>query len=482
MKQLLLLLFSLASAFAFSQSNVGIGTTTPATGAILELSSPSKGLLLPRLSTAAMNTLGAAGPDGMLAYNTDQQGLFIRRNGTFVRLSDTSRPFVLPYSGSATNDNVLFQVQNFGFGGAFYGMTSSASNPAIKGESFGFSDGVQGNATSGNGIFGVAASGNGGYFSSTSGHALLTNTGKVGLGTLSPAYQLDVNGRMRIRHAGATPGIWLNKSNNTEGAFIGMVNDTTAGFWGNATSGNWRVAIDVKNGQMGIGTTDPAAPLSFASNVGNKISLWGSATGNHYGVGIQGSTMQLYTDISSSNISFGYGSSTSFSENVKFLGNGNVHIGGYNSWVNAQDNRKINFGDGDYVFLGEQDADDRLVLKAGSFDFKTGDVFVGVTDFTKAAGYKLRVNGKIIAEEVRVQLTGAWPDYVFNEGYQKLTIPQLEQYIKNNKHLPNIPSAAEVENNGQHIGELQKKMMEKIEELSLYIIELKKEIDSLKNK
>jgi hypothetical protein len=61
-----------------------------------------------------------------------------------------------------------------------------------------------------------------------------------------------------------------------------------------------------------------------------------------------------------------------------------------------------------------------------------------------------------------------------------LTLPQLEVYLKENKHLPNIPSAKEIESDGQHLGEIQRKMLEKIEELSLYVIELKKEIDSIK--
>ena len=116
-----------------------------------------------------------------------------------------------------------------------------------------------------------------------------------------------------------------------------------------------------------------------------------------------------------------------------------------------------------------------------------GTVYLGSPNldnenFAKGAGYKLRVFGKIISEEVRVQLTSAWPDYVFEEGYKKLTLPELETYLKENKHLPNVPSAADIDKDGQQLGEIQRKMLEKIEELSLYVIELKKEIDVLKLK
>jgi uncharacterized protein YaiE (UPF0345 family) len=112
---------------------------------------------------------------------------------------------------------------------------------------------------------------------------------------------------------------------------------------------------------------------------------------------------------------------------------------------------------------------------------QSGDFLIGTNNLTSGAGYKLRVGGKIFSEEVRVQLQSSWPDYVFDKRYKKLSIDELEKYVNENYHLPNIPSAAEVEKDGQHLGEIQRKMLEKIEELSLYVIELKKEIDLLKS-
>ena len=97
-----------------------------------------------------------------------------------------------------------------------------------------------------------------------------------------------------------------------------------------------------------------------------------------------------------------------------------------------------------------------------------------------ATGYKLAVSGKVICEELKVKLSGSWPDYVFDQDYKLPGLEEVEQYIKEHKHLPNIPAAAEIETNGMEVGEMQKKMMEKIEELTLYVIELKKELALLK--
>lgn len=121
----------------------------------------------------------------------------------------------------------------------------------------------------------------------------------------------------------------------------------------------------------------------------------------------------------------------------------------------------------------------------GYFDTKVfanairiGDV--GNEAEAESAGYKLCVDGKIICEELKVQDSGNWPDYVFSTDYKLSTLEEVEQQIKNDKHLPGIPSACEIEENGFFIGEMQKMLMEKVEELTLYVIELKKENKQLK--
>ena len=111
--------------------------------------------------------------------------------------------------------------------------------------------------------------------------------------------------------------------------------------------------------------------------------------------------------------------------------------------------------------------------------FDNGNVGIGI-DQTPFA--KLAVNGTICAEEIKVLLTtttdaACWPDYVFEENYNLMPIPQLEKWITTHGHLPDIPSQADVEVNGIDIGEMQGQLLRKVEELTLYIIEQNKTID-----
>lgn len=105
------------------------------------------------------------------------------------------------------------------------------------------------------------------------------------------------------------------------------------------------------------------------------------------------------------------------------------------------------------------------------------------------SGYKLSVGGDAIMEKVKVQAEGSWPDYVFSDGHPLLSLDELQQYIKEHGHLPGIPSAKEIEEERQDLGLIQQRLLEKIEELTLYVIDLKKEnqeqqaqIEALKTK
>ncbi|MGJ1457978.1 hypothetical protein [Sphingobacterium multivorum] len=94
---------------------------------------------------------------------------------------------------------------------------------------------------------------------------------------------------------------------------------------------------------------------------------------------------------------------------------------------------------------------------------------------------KLSVKGKIQAEEIKVTTTATeWPDYVFEGDYQLSSLQQLETFVKSNKHLPDMPTAKEVEQNGIQLGEMIKTLLKNNEELTLHVISLQKQIDELK--
>jgi hypothetical protein len=114
----------------------------------------------------------------------------------------------------------------------------------------------------------------------------------------------------------------------------------------------------------------------------------------------------------------------------------------------------------------------------------SGDVGIGTT----AQDAKLAVKGQVHAQEVKVDLSVPGPDYVFEKDYKLTSLEEIKNYIDQNKHLPEVPSAKELEKNGVLLGEMNMLLLKKIEELTLYVIELKKrdeaqqnEIEILKN-
>jgi hypothetical protein len=107
------------------------------------------------------------------------------------------------------------------------------------------------------------------------------------------------------------------------------------------------------------------------------------------------------------------------------------------------------------------------------------NIGIGDSSFTDGAvTYRLSVKGKVRAEEIKVY--SSWADYVFKNDYKLPDLKEVEAYIKENGHLQNVPSAKEVTENGLLLGEMAKIQQEKIEELTLYLIQQNKEIEELK--
>jgi len=95
---------------------------------------------------------------------------------------------------------------------------------------------------------------------------------------------------------------------------------------------------------------------------------------------------------------------------------------------------------------------------------------------TLSPSEKLSVNGKIRAKEIKVE-NANWPDFVFAKSYGLPTLKETEKHIKEKGHLPGIPSAEEVKANGVDLGDMNAKLLQKIEELTLYLIEQNRKIE-----
>ena len=128
-------------------------------------------------------------------------------------------------------------------------------------------------------------------------------------------------------------------------------------------------------------------------------------------------------------------------------------------------------GNGFHIWAGGYDGFHNTDMFIGS----SGEVGIGTTNPTN----KLEVNGTIRSKEVKVEAS-PWPDYVFEKDYELRSLEETEAYIKENKHLPEIPSAKEMEANGVALGEMNRLLLQKIEELTLHLIDKEKEIEHLK--
>jgi len=279
--------------------------------------------------------------------------------------------------------------------------------------------------------------------------------------------------------------------------------------------GTERIQLHDDKLRMNVGTEMYfAADFSVIGSPGDKISLNGNNIGdsNITGFGYETSSyvdgIGVYTldnlsykaegghrwytdgDVSASSMvlnRFGNLGLGTTAPNVRFTVEGGedakpdqggyAQFGDFDSYNVVIDDNEImarNNGDVSHLYL-QRDGGDLLACNSG------GSVGIGLSSLADIpTGYLLVVDGNVIAEEVRVELSGDWPDYVFQDNYQLRSIEELKQSIRENGHLPGIPSASEVENTGLHLGDMQKRMMEKIEELSLYIIQLNDENKALK--
>jgi hypothetical protein len=241
------------------------------------------------------------------------------------------------------------------------------------------------------------------------------------------------------------------------------------------------------DGNVGIGTTSPQAKLDV---VGGDINIYGTKYST------SGDRARLYFGDYKANIAAVYDYGLYFSpansdDAMVIRQSGNVGIGtanpqakldvrGAGSSNGAWKGRIVASGENNAVVLGEYNgkawfgahnagltAWTDLIMQADG-----GNIGVGTT----VPDQKLTVKGKIHAEEVIVDLNVPVADYVFAKDYDLMPLHKVEQYVQKNSHLPDIPSATEIKEQGLSMGEMQNKLLKKIEEQTLYIISLNKQI------
>ncbi|KKM23174.1 hypothetical protein LCGC14_1617880 [marine sediment metagenome] len=208
-----------------------------------------------------------------------------------------------------------------------------------------------------------------------------------------------------------------------------------------------------------------------------------------YNIGISGTLFEL-----------GNGTSTSNRKNaITVLNNGNVGIGESSPTLGQlQINpTTVDQHHGITIYAGGSTArsyvksdggtDYDWYMTRGGVDGKgiliTKDGFVGIGTTSVPSDYHLAVDGGIIAEEVFVELSGDWwPDHVFQKDYNLMSLAELENYVTINNHLPDVPSEGDIRQEGINLGKMDALLLQKIEELTLYVILLKKENSEMRNK
>jgi hypothetical protein len=258
---------------------------------------------------------------------------------------------------------------------------------------------------------------------------LYFNGGNVGIGTATPTAKLEVvgggwgtvdfkvNGRVKSGDANNTGGYWAGDQ-----VFMGQASaPNTFGVW--TGSVDWAMVINGSR-NVGIGTTSPTTRLQVQGQGGHQSDIVVNGRIKSGDATNQGGLI---------------------AGNSVFMGQAPYDPNGFTVWTN-----------GDY----------RMVINS------TGNVGIG-THYP--GNFKLAVEGVVGAREIKVQNT-AWADHVFDSAYQLMPLDSVAAHIRAKGHLPGLPSQAEVEAaGGVPLGQTQVKLLEKIEELTLYLLELKKQ-------
>ena len=425
MKKILTLALAIGCGVALGQKadNVGIGTTKPDPSALLELNSNSKGFLLPRMTETQRDAIKNPSM-GLVIFQTDKA------------------------AGTYTFDGTAWQPSNARVGAA---------------SSVGAWD-KQGNAIDGTDFLGT-----------TNGQPLKFKVNNTVFGQWDPAQ----NGSISIGHsAGGNQSI----RNIAIGA--------------SALS----VATAAQGGNLALGYESLKATTTGISNMGiGAWSLWKNTEGSFNAAIGAGA---LYSNVTGSR-------NTVIGTDAMLFGGtateGNVVIG-YQAAYNETRSNKLYISNNSSTtpLIGGDFTDNYLKFHTGTAVPTATAGFVAIGDFTAAGStttpgsgainsfpafttgsqYRLIVQDGILTEKLKVALRNGteWADYVFESDYKLMPLEEVEKFAKENKHLPNVPSADEMVKVGLDFSQVSKMFMEKIEELTLHVVELNKRIKELEAK
>lgn len=422
MKTLLLISTMLVySLVTYSQSvSINNDGSAPDVSAILDVKSSTKGMLLPRTST--FTRLAMSNPaTGLILYDTTASSFYYYNGSDWIALS-ASTP-----ENWATNGNDIYNNNpgNVGIGTNVPTTKLTLQTPINTAGwvHIGGADSI------------IVSEGIGGV------------SGSIGTST-NHAFRINSNGIGRLHIYNTGDVVVGGNSSPSFGKLTVETPNNSYGITQLSPEGNI-LSTRIGGTSAGIGTFSNTN-MRLYCNSGSAM-LIAAGTGN-VGIGTDNPTEKL--TVQTLNNSYG----------ISHLGEGgnilSTRIGGTSAGIGTFSNTNMR------IFCNSTSA---MLIAAA-----TGNVGIGTDNPT----YKLSVNGNIRSKEVVVEI--GWADYVFDKEYKLRSLPEVENYIKEHNHLPGIPSAKEIETNGLQLGDTQKKMMEKIEELTLYIIEMKKEIELLK--
>ena len=288
-----------------------------------------------------------------------------------------------------------------------------------------------------------------------SGNNLLnTNTGNVGIGTSNPLQKLHIEGVMRSNgvnsHSPLNPDqlAFLGFNSNGPYTFVTSWNSATASYQ----------PIFLAGSKIGVATGSPTRVLDVNGDIGalNRFLVYYPTSAVYDNSTSDSPYSRVNADSLHTN---GLGVGQLFLEGRAIDSNTIIYIGA--GVAGGQGPQDVRLGNNDEVFV----------------DTSLNNVGIGTS--SPDAAYKLAVNGVIGAREVRVTQAN-WPDYVFEDAYPLPSLEEVEAAIRQQGHLPGVPSAVEVEAEGVGVGEMQALLLRKIEELTLYVLDLKKDNDALR--